>query len=1038
MGRIRIFLMKAFFFLPLSVFSVCALPACDQGPQVGVEEGEAPLFEESVAQLEEERRDLAAVRDEAFDRELAEARRQLQIALAALEEQALEGEDEDPGDDTGSIDAAEAGVEDVAEDEDPAVVPGAAKAIVVEEHLPVSGNEVALQNAVPVALLDAGDHQIFFVELSRFGEWFETAEYGYVWQPADLRTDPAWRPYTLGRWVHSDQGWTWLSDEPFGWAVYHYGRWVLLADHGWIWVPGDDWAPAWVSWRQNDDYLGWAPLPPETLYDDIYEYDPGIDLAYDVAPDYYNFVPVDYFYEPVRPYCVPRVRVTTIIINTRNVTRFSMHERRVHCGGPDFAWVNRQCRRPARPCRLHFGTRHEHFAHRHRHRLHDDSLHVFAPRVNAPWNAAVCPGRVAGNLGRVDVVRAGKGQVKRDLVVRHQRAALRRHEAAREAVATAECQVALRQNLRRQRAEREGLLAERSLDERQRRRAEAENGLRAASAAVAAAERRVNEGQLDPRKRAEAKQSIQKVQRELAQAREALDARMPGRAGLSAKAQAVKPRPLEQGPRVSEKPGRTGVDLLGPARVAGPDKGQVEVADALSARQRAVAQRAAQQAEERRQMAGKKAAGEAREGKENEQRERLAMEKEQVAEVGDQRVLEAKRQAAEGVVRGGQAEKKEKELRHRETPQPKADKQALAQRKVEEAKRRALAKQQEEADERKREALIREKAEEAKRQALAQRKAEESRRELAAQKKAAEARQQELAREKMEEARQRALAQQKAEESRRELAAQKKAAEARQQELAREKMEEAKRRALAKQQEEADEKKRQVLIREKAEEAERQALAQRKAEESRRELAAQKKAAEARQQALAREKMEEARQRALAQQKAEESRRELMARQKAAEARQQAAAQQKAEEARRQALLRQRAEEAKRRALAQQRAEEAKKRALAQQKAEETKQRLIQQQKAADARKRAEYESRRRAQAEAQRRAAAEQAKVRAEMQRRAESEARRRAAAEQARRQAQLARAAAESKARAASKAKAEAIRRQAEAVKQRSTKRR
>ena len=64
MGRIRIFLMKAFFFLPLSVFSVCALPACDQGPQVGVEEGEAPLFEESVAQLEEERRDLAAAQAE--------------------------------------------------------------------------------------------------------------------------------------------------------------------------------------------------------------------------------------------------------------------------------------------------------------------------------------------------------------------------------------------------------------------------------------------------------------------------------------------------------------------------------------------------------------------------------------------------------------------------------------------------------------------------------------------------------------------------------------------------------------------------------------------------------------------------------------------------------------------------------------------------------------------------------------------------------------------------------------------------------------
>src|SRR2546423_9736807 len=28
-------------------------------------------------------------------------------------------------------------------------------------------------------------------------------------------------------------------------------------------VPGDEWAPAWVSWRSSKDYVGWAPLPPE-------------------------------------------------------------------------------------------------------------------------------------------------------------------------------------------------------------------------------------------------------------------------------------------------------------------------------------------------------------------------------------------------------------------------------------------------------------------------------------------------------------------------------------------------------------------------------------------------------------------------------------------------------------------------------------------------------------------------------------------------------------------------------------------------------
>lgn len=39
---------------------------------------------------------------------------------------------------------------------------------------------------------------------------------------------------------------------------------------GWIWVRGEEWAPAWVDWRRGSDYVGWAPLPPDEV---IYEYD---------------------------------------------------------------------------------------------------------------------------------------------------------------------------------------------------------------------------------------------------------------------------------------------------------------------------------------------------------------------------------------------------------------------------------------------------------------------------------------------------------------------------------------------------------------------------------------------------------------------------------------------------------------------------------------------------------------------------------------------------------------------------------------------
>ena len=54
----------------------------------------------------------------------------------------------------------------------------------------------------------------------------------------------------------------WVSNEPFGWATYHYGRWGFSNRVGWFWVPGNRWAPAWVAWRSSNDYLAWAPLPP--------------------------------------------------------------------------------------------------------------------------------------------------------------------------------------------------------------------------------------------------------------------------------------------------------------------------------------------------------------------------------------------------------------------------------------------------------------------------------------------------------------------------------------------------------------------------------------------------------------------------------------------------------------------------------------------------------------------------------------------------------------------------------------------------------
>jgi hypothetical protein len=95
--------------------------------------------------------------------------------------------------------------------------------------------------------------------LEPYGDWVVMRGYGRVWRP---HVAAGWRPYYYGRWEWTNEGWLWVSDEPWGWAAYHYGRWAYDPYQGWLWVPGSQWAPAWVSWRYSGDVVGWAPLAP--------------------------------------------------------------------------------------------------------------------------------------------------------------------------------------------------------------------------------------------------------------------------------------------------------------------------------------------------------------------------------------------------------------------------------------------------------------------------------------------------------------------------------------------------------------------------------------------------------------------------------------------------------------------------------------------------------------------------------------------------------------------------------------------------------
>jgi hypothetical protein len=177
--------------------------------------------------------------------------------------------------------------------------------------------------------------QLFYDSLSPQGTWTQTDAYGYVFQPTI--SDPAWAPYTDGRWVYSDAGWTWMSDEPWGWATYHYGRWANLNGYGWVWVPGYRWAPAWVSWRLGDGYVGWAPLPPATIAGADYveaggnpnrhfHFGGDVDVSYGIGAGCYNFIHVGDFGEPnCRPFIVNRYNNYVIVNRTTNITNITVY-----------------------------------------------------------------------------------------------------------------------------------------------------------------------------------------------------------------------------------------------------------------------------------------------------------------------------------------------------------------------------------------------------------------------------------------------------------------------------------------------------------------------------------------------------------------------------------------------------------------------------------------------------------------------------------------------------------------------------------------
>jgi hypothetical protein len=228
-------------------------------------------------------------------------------------------------------------------------------------------------------------YQSFYDDLAPYGNWINYPGYGYVWMP---NAGPDFMPYnTNGNWIYTEAGWTWASNYSWGWAPFHYGRWFYEGGYGWMWVPGNEWAPAWVSWRSSNDYYGWAPLGPNV----------SIDVAlgsYNPPSNYWNFVPRRYMGSAQwHNYYVDRSRNVTIINNTTIINNYSgtNRARYAYAPGPDPVEVRRVSGANIQPVLIREASTPGS-------RVNGNRFDIYRPRIDATPstrnNVAVRPARV--------------------------------------------------------------------------------------------------------------------------------------------------------------------------------------------------------------------------------------------------------------------------------------------------------------------------------------------------------------------------------------------------------------------------------------------------------------------------------------------------------------------------------------------------------------------------------------------------------------------------------------------------------------------
>ncbi len=165
-----------------------------------------------------------------------------------------------------------------------------------------------------------------FDDLDGNGDWRDDPAYGHVWFPN--RVEAGWAPYHVGHWAWINPwGWTWVDDNSWGYAPFHYGRWVSVGGR-WGWVAGPVevrpvYAPALVVFIGGGPggfggNVGWFPLGPREVYVPSYHVSEAYVTRVNVSSTTVNVTQVTNVY-----------RTTIVNNNTTTITNITYANRNV-------------------------------------------------------------------------------------------------------------------------------------------------------------------------------------------------------------------------------------------------------------------------------------------------------------------------------------------------------------------------------------------------------------------------------------------------------------------------------------------------------------------------------------------------------------------------------------------------------------------------------------------------------------------------------------------------------------------------------------